>query len=49
MGFQVGAHTFELLTPDVVMDALVNTGLYDDGRLPAICLMSTLRRIIAIS
>ena len=27
-----GAHAFEALTPDVVMDALASVGLYGDGR-----------------
>ena len=33
---QVGAHPFEALTPDVVMDALASVGLYGDGRLLAL-------------
>ena len=31
-----GAHPFESLTPDVVMDALASVGLYGDGRLLAL-------------
>ncbi len=33
---QVSAHPYELLTPDVVLDALASVGLFGDGRLTAL-------------
>ncbi len=33
---QASAHPYELLTPDVVLDALASVGLYGDGRLTAL-------------
>lgn len=35
-GQRDGAHPYELLTPDVVLDALASVGLFGDGRLTAL-------------